>query len=98
MVAKTFRELEVWQLADELKKEVYRLTATGAASNDFKYRSQIRESSASTCSLISEGFGRFRPREFAKKINDARGELDETDNHLGDGAVGHFKPDDISQR
>ena len=42
MVARTFEELEAWRLADALKKEVYRLIATGPASRDFAFCTQIR--------------------------------------------------------
>jgi four helix bundle protein len=74
-----------WQLAYELKSEVFAFTATGAASKDFKYRDQIRDSSASAPRNISEGFGRFRPRDFARFLEYARGSLMETQNHLLDG-------------
>jgi four helix bundle protein len=65
-VARRYEELEVWQIADELKLEVYVLIATGPASRDFGFRDQIRDSAASTTKNISEGFGRFRPAEFAR--------------------------------
>jgi four helix bundle protein len=85
MVVRNFRDLVAWQLAHELKCEVIAFTATGAASKDFKYRDQIRSSSASAPSNICEGFGRFRPREFARFLEFACGSLMETQNHLLDG-------------
>jgi hypothetical protein len=36
-----FRNLIVWQLADELRREILAFTDTGPASTDFKYRDQI---------------------------------------------------------
>jgi len=33
-VARRYEELDVWQIADELKLEVYALVATGPASHD----------------------------------------------------------------
>jgi four helix bundle protein len=44
-----FRSLIVWQLADELRREILAFTDTGPASRDFKYRDQIRDAIASVC-------------------------------------------------
>ena len=54
-----YEDLEAWQIADELKREVYARTATGPASKDFKVRDQIRDSAASSTKNIAEGFGRL---------------------------------------
>ena len=64
---------------------MFAFTANGPASKDFKYRDQIRDSSASAPRNIAEGFGRFRPAEFARFLECARGSLVETQNHLIDG-------------
>ena len=85
MVARRFQDLLAWQLSYELKCEVVAFTATGPAAKDFRYRDQIRASSASAPSNISEGFGRFRPGDFARFLEFARGSLMETQNHLIDG-------------
>jgi four helix bundle protein len=85
MGARNFRDLVAWQLAYELKCEVFAFTAKGGAAKDFKYLDQIRESSASAHSNISEGFGRFRPADFARFLEYARASLMETQNHLLDG-------------
>jgi four helix bundle protein len=85
MSVRNFRDLVAWQLSYELKCEVVAFTATGAASRDFKYRDQIQSSSASAHTNIAEGFGRFRPRDFARFLEYARGSLMETQNHLLDG-------------
>jgi four helix bundle protein len=85
MSVRNFRDLIAWQLSYELKCEVFAFTATGPVSKDFKYRDQIRDSSASAPSNISEGFGRFRPRDFARFLEYARASLMETQNHLLDG-------------
>jgi four helix bundle protein len=80
-----FVDLVAWQLSHELKCEVFEFTAVGAASRDFKYRDQIRASSASAAANIAEGFGRYRPREFAHFLGFAKASLTETRNHLIDG-------------
>ena len=43
MVVDRFEDLDAWQVADELRVEVYALTATGPASKDFKFCNQIRD-------------------------------------------------------
>jgi four helix bundle protein len=61
----------------------------------FTFRKQIRASSASASSNIAEGFGRFRPKEFARFLEIARGSLTETHNHLRDGMDrGYFSTGD----
>jgi four helix bundle protein len=66
VIAKRYEEVEAWQLADELRREVLVLTETGPASKDFKYRDQIRDAVSSAARNVAEGFGRFRPPEFAR--------------------------------
>src|SRR5437773_6871340 len=66
MIAKQYEELDAWQVADELRREVLMLTETGPAHHDFKFRDQIRDAASSAARNISEGFGRFRPPEFAR--------------------------------
>ena len=52
---------------------------------DFKYRDQIRDSGAAAPRNIAEGFGRYRPREFARFLEFARGSLMESLSSLIDG-------------
>jgi four helix bundle protein len=85
MSVRNFEDLVCWQLSYELKCEVFAFTATDPASRDFKYRDQVRDSSAAAPRDISEGFGRFRPREFARFLEFARGSLMETRTSLVDG-------------
>ena len=84
MGARTYRELECWQLARELKCEVLAFTATGAAKRDRDFCAAIRDSARSAPSNISEGFGRETHRDFAHFLSIARASLMETDNHLLD--------------
>ena len=78
MAARNFQDLLCWQLSYELKCEVFAFTAKGPASRDFKYRDQIRDSAAAAPRDISEGFRRFRPRDFARFLEYARASLMET--------------------
>jgi four helix bundle protein len=80
-----FRSLVCWQLSYALKCDVFAITATGDAARDFKYRDQVRDSTASAPRNIAEGFGRYTPKEFARFLGYARASLIETQNHLIDG-------------
>jgi four helix bundle protein len=78
VVVRRIEDLIAWQLAFELEREIFAFTAKGAAWRDIKYREQIRDSSASAVRNTAEGFGRFRPTEFARFLEIAHGSLDET--------------------
>jgi four helix bundle protein len=94
--ARRYEDLEVWQLADELKREVYALVRTGPAARDFKFRDQIRDSSASSTKNIAEGFGRFHPGEFARFMEFAVASAMETKDSLKDGLDrGYFIPERV---
>jgi len=98
MVAKRFEELEAYQLALELKREVYALTANPPASKDFKFCSQTRDSAASTTRNIAEGFGRFRPAPFAQFMEYAIASTMETEVGVHDGIDrGHFSRERASR-
>jgi four helix bundle protein len=88
-----YEDLEAWQLADELKREVYALTATEPASRDFKFRDQIRDSAASSTKNIAEGFGRFSPGDNARFVEISVSSTMETKDSLKDGVDrGYFTP------
>jgi four helix bundle protein len=82
---KRYEDLVAWQLAYELQREIFALTATEPAFLDFRFRDQIRDSSASASRNIAEGFARFRPADFARFLRIARASLTETHHHLRDG-------------
>lgn len=48
-----FEDLEIWQLARELCKTVFRLTSVDPYHSDFKFRDQIRASSGSVMDNIA---------------------------------------------
>ena len=85
MSVRNFKDLVCWRLSYALKCEVFVFTATGPAFRDFKYRDQIRDSSASAPRNIAEAFGRFRPKDSARFCEFAVGSLEETRNNLIDG-------------
>jgi four helix bundle protein len=84
MVARTYRELVCWQLANDLKRRIYEFTAKPLVARDFDFCKQIRGSARGAPRTIAEGFGRFRPADFARYLEFARASLIETQNHLDD--------------
>jgi four helix bundle protein len=84
MVARHYKELDCWQLAHELKCEVFAFTAKMPAKGDRDFCRDIRRSVRSAPSNIAEGFGRETHRDFANFLAIARASLMETDNHLQD--------------
>ena len=84
MIARRYQDLDCWQLSNDLKQRVYAFIAQQPASKDFEFCDQIRRSARGAPRTIAEGFGRFRPKEFARYLEFARASLMETQNHLGD--------------
>jgi len=82
MVFRRLEDLMVWQLSTELEQRVYAFTSRLPAKRDVDFCRDIRRSASSAPSNISEGFGRFWPTEVSPKLRIARGELEETCNHL----------------
>ncbi len=96
MAAKRYQDLVVWQAADEVRREVYRLTAQGAAARDFRFRDQARAAASSIAANISEGFRRYSPREFAQFLDYAFASSGETEHWLDDGvARRHWTEEDV---
>jgi four helix bundle protein len=84
MSIRNFEGLVCWRLSHELKCEVLAVIALPPAARDFDFCTQIRKSSRSAPANISEGFGRYVPRDFANYLRIAKASLQETRNHLID--------------
>ena len=94
---KRYEDLDAWQLADELKREVYALTDSGPAAKDLSFRSDIRDAAASNTKNIAEGFGRFNPGDFAHFVGIALASAMETQDSLKDGVDrGYFTPQRVA--
>jgi four helix bundle protein len=92
MGARTYAELTAWQLAEQFKREVFRLQATSAsAGRDLRYRSQLLEAAAVVEKDVAEGFLRASPGDFARFLGFALGSLAEAELRLRDGVLlGYF--------
>ena len=93
---RSHEELICWQLAYELKVNVYALIETGSILRDHDLRDQLQRSAGAAPRLIAEGFGKYLPGHFKKYLQDANGELKETYESLRDGVDRkHFTQDQI---
>ncbi len=75
--ARHFQQLTVWQLADELRGEVLKLTARPQFLRDLKLRAQTEDAVESTCRNIAEGFGCDTHREFSRFLEISRRSVNE---------------------
>ena len=80
-----YEDLDAWQLADDVRREVIALTESGPAAKDFKFRDQIRDAISSAARNMAEGFGRFNPGDFAHFMDFAIASTMETKDLIGDG-------------
>jgi four helix bundle protein len=80
-----FEDLDTYQLAVELRREVFRLSSKGPVTRDYKFVTQIRDAARGGPRNISEGFSRFKPNEFVNFLSYAKASIDESKNHILDG-------------
>jgi four helix bundle protein len=77
-----FEDLEIWQLARELSKEIYSLTFIEPIKSDFRLKDQMRGSSGSIMDNIAEGFERGSRLEFINSLGYSKGEVGELKSQL----------------
>jgi four helix bundle protein len=73
----TFEDLEVYQVAREFRKMMYRVARLLPEDETFALASQIRRPAVSLTNNIAEGHGRFHFLEQIKFMLQARGSLEE---------------------
>lgn len=77
-----FEDIEGWQKARELTKEVYAVSSQGTFAKDFALRNQIGDACVSAMSNIAEGFGRGGNKEFVQFLSTAKGSATEVQSQL----------------
>jgi four helix bundle protein len=90
MCARRIEDLEVWQLADKLRQKTYELIDASKKPLDRKFQSEIEDAMASTTKNISEGFGRWRHKEFAQFLRYSRGSVFEVADCIKDGVARRY--------
>jgi len=74
-----YKNLKVYQLAYKLAMEIFEISKTFPKEERYSLTDQIRRSSRSVCSNITEGYRkRIYPKHFRSKMTDADGECSET--------------------
>src|SRR5580704_17924818 len=81
-MARTYRELFVWQKAKSLAAIVYRQTESFPKPELYGLTSQMRRAAVSVVSNIAEGQGRQTLGEFLHFLGQSRGSLLELDTQL----------------
>jgi four helix bundle protein len=77
-----FEDLEIWQEARKLSKEIIFLSKNTELKKDFKFNAQIKDSSGSVMDNIAEGFERNGNLEFRQFLSIAKGSAGETRSQL----------------
>jgi len=74
---KSIEDIEAWQLARDLTREIYQVSGRGAFSRDYALRDQVRRACISVMSNIAEGFERNGTGEFLQFLAIAKGSIGE---------------------
>ena len=81
-MARSYRDLLVWQKAKGLAVEIYRNTEHFPPSETYGLTNQLRRAGISVASNIAEEQGRLTKGEFRQFLGHARGSLLEIDTQL----------------
>lgn len=79
---KRFEDLEIWQEARKLTKEIHIISIETGLKTNFKLRDQIKASSGSVMDNIAEGFERNGNIEFRQFLSVAKGSAGEARSQL----------------
>jgi four helix bundle protein len=77
-----FEDLEIWRMAREICKVVYKFTMLDLFSKDFSLKDQVLRSSGSIMDNIAEGFERDGRKEFRQYLSIAKASCGETRSQL----------------
>ena len=77
-----FEDIEAWQRARELTREIYTVSNENPFSKDFGLRDQVRKTSVSIMSNIAEGFERDGTKKFIQFLSVAKGSSGELRSQL----------------
>jgi four helix bundle protein len=102
MKVSRFEDFEIWKLARELYKVVFKITSQYPFCKDFRFRDQMRNSSGSISDNIVEGFERGGNKEFVQFVSVSKGSCGETRNQsyraFDSGYISHEELDELLER
>jgi four helix bundle protein len=81
-LVRDFTDLETWQLARELRQDVYAACRAFPKDEAYGLTSQIKRVASSVTANIAEGFGRFSYQENIQFCRQGRGSVYEVRDHL----------------
>ena len=85
MIARSFRDLKVYQAARDTGRTIFLLSRQFPAEERYSLTDQIRRSSRAVKAMIAEAWGRRRYKAvFVSKLDEALGEATETQSWLDD--------------
>ena len=73
----SFEKLEVYQLAREYRRKIYRLTCKLPKEEQYNLIFQMRKAAVSLTNNIAEGHGRYHYQENIQFLRQSRGSLEE---------------------
>jgi len=79
---KKFEDIEAWQKARVLNKEIYKIATETELSKDFRFRNQVNAACGSIMDNIAEGFERGGKLEFINFLTIAKGSCAEVRSQL----------------
>jgi four helix bundle protein len=82
MTIRRFEDIEGWQSARELTRQVYAMAMRGAFAKDFGLRDQITRASGSAMHNIAEGFDGGSNAEFVKFLRYSQRSCSEVQSQL----------------
>lgn len=99
---KRFEDLECWQEARKMVKQVYQLTKKERFNEDFELKNQITRSAVSVMANSAEGFHRSSTKDFIRFLGYSRSSIAETISHsyvaLDQSYISDIEMDQIRQQ
>lgn len=79
---KKFEDLEIWQEARKLSKEIIHIAKNTELKTDYRFKEQIKSTSGSVMDNIAEGFERNGNKEFRQFLSISKGSAGETKSQI----------------
>lgn len=79
---RSYQDMVVWNKGVDLIAEIYKLTQSLPANEQFGLTSQMRRAAISVPANVAEGFGRCHAKDFTRFLLIANGSVKELETHL----------------